>query len=71
LKSHQRVHRGPPAVPEGGRREGGSPSPAGGRAEAKPFQCGGCEKRFRDEGIMLAHQRTHGTHGLRPPPQPG
>ncbi|KAK4825677.1 hypothetical protein QYF61_001500 [Mycteria americana] len=61
LKSHQRVHRGPPAVPEGGRWDGGGPAPAAGRAEAKPYQCGGCEKRFRDEGIMLAHQRTHGT----------
>uniref|UniRef100_A0A663DKW4 Uncharacterized protein n=1 Tax=Aquila chrysaetos chrysaetos TaxID=223781 RepID=A0A663DKW4_AQUCH len=71
LKSHQRVHRGMPAVPEGDWWEVGGPSPAGGRAEAKPFQCGGCEKRFRDEGIMLAHQRTHGTPSLRPPPQPG
>ncbi|XP_059674721.1 zinc finger protein 32-like [Gavia stellata] len=71
LKSHQRVHRDPPAVPEGGQRDWGGPSPAEARAEAKPFQCGGCEKRFRDEGIMLAHQRTHGTPSLRPPPQPG
>ncbi|XP_072711084.1 uncharacterized protein [Ciconia boyciana] len=72
LKSHQRVHRGPPAVPEGGRWDGGGPAAAAaGRAEAKPYQCGGCEKRFRDEGIMLAHQRTHGTPGLQPPPQPG
>uniref|UniRef100_A0A8D0KRT9 Uncharacterized protein n=1 Tax=Strix occidentalis caurina TaxID=311401 RepID=A0A8D0KRT9_STROC len=70
LKSHQRVHRDRPVVLEGDRWEcGGGPSPAGGRAEAKPFQCGGCEKRFRDEGIMLAHQRTHGTLGL-PPLQP-
>ncbi|XP_026699616.1 uncharacterized protein LOC113477503 [Athene cunicularia] len=71
LKSHQRVHRDRPAVPEGDRWEcGGRPPPAGGRVEAKPFQCGGCEKRFRDEGIMLAHQRTHSTPSL-PPLQPG
>ncbi|XP_074753618.1 uncharacterized protein LOC141956714 [Athene noctua] len=71
LKSHQRVHRDRPAVPEGDRWEcGGGPSPAEGRVEAKPFQCGGCEKRFRDEGIMLAHQRTHSTPSL-PPLQPG
>ncbi|GAB0185142.1 zinc finger protein 501 [Grus japonensis] len=31
------------------------------QAEDKPFQRSHCEKRFRDEGIMLAHQRTHGT----------
>ncbi|NXK57191.1 ZO10 protein, partial [Chauna torquata] len=61
LKSHQRVHRGP-RVPEGGRA-----TPPGARPEAKPFQCAGCEKRFRDEGIMLAHQRTHAEQG----PQPG
>ncbi|NWZ28471.1 ZN501 protein, partial [Asarcornis scutulata] len=61
LKSHQRTHRGP-RVPQDGR-----PGPPAAWPEPKPFQCAGCEKRFRDEGIMLAHQRTHAEQG----PQPG
>ncbi|XP_025976998.2 zinc finger protein OZF-like isoform X1 [Dromaius novaehollandiae] len=66
LKSHQRVHRGPRTLGalESRRREDAAVSAQGTRAEAKPFQCAACEKRFRDEGIMLAHQRTHAEQGL-------
>ncbi|XP_075603170.1 uncharacterized protein LOC142600680 [Balearica regulorum gibbericeps] len=70
LKSHQRVHRGPPVVPEGVWCEGRCLTPAENRAEDKPLQCGHWEKRFRDEGIMLAHQCTHSTPSLGPPLQP-
>ncbi|XP_054674415.1 LOW QUALITY PROTEIN: gastrula zinc finger protein XlCGF57.1-like [Grus americana] len=61
LKSHQPVRRGPPAVPEGVWCEGRCLTPAENRAEDKPLQRSHCEKQFRDEGIMLAHQCTHGT----------
>ncbi|XP_065491311.1 gastrula zinc finger protein XlCGF64.1-like isoform X1 [Caloenas nicobarica] len=70
LNSHQRVHRGPWVVRVGGQGERGGPSPAGGQEEAKPFQCGVCEKRFWKERLVLAHQHTHGTPSLQPPPQP-
>ncbi|XP_009669296.2 zinc finger protein 2-like isoform X3 [Struthio camelus] len=65
LKSHQRIHRGLRMLGalETCRREGPVVSPPGTRAEAKPFQCAVCEKRFRDERIMLAHQRTHAEQG--------
>ncbi|XP_064905743.1 gastrula zinc finger protein XlCGF57.1-like isoform X2 [Columba livia] len=71
LKRHLWVHQGPGVVPEAVQQEMGGPSPAGGQAEAKPFQCGVCEKWFWKEKLMLAHQRTHGTPSLQPPPQPG
>ncbi|XP_065491266.1 zinc finger protein 569-like [Caloenas nicobarica] len=70
LKRHQQVHQRLTVVPEGGGQESRGPSPAGGQSEAKPFQCGVCEKRFCKERLMLAHQRTHGTPSLQPPPQP-
>ncbi|XP_065502660.1 zinc finger protein 605-like [Caloenas nicobarica] len=70
LKRHQCVHQGLELVLEGVQQETGVLAPAGGQAEAKPFQCGVCEKRFWKERLMLAHQRTHGTPSLQPPPQP-
>ncbi|EMP40211.1 hypothetical protein UY3_02553 [Chelonia mydas] len=66
LKSHQRVHRGKRPRGEGG--EGLEDGVGFGRqkvqAEEKPYQCAECEKRFRDERIMLAHQRTHTEQAL-------
>ncbi|XP_064905623.1 uncharacterized protein LOC110355741 [Columba livia] len=70
-RRHQQVHKGPGIMPESVQQKREGPSPAGGQAEAKPFQCGVCEKRFWKERLMLAHQRTHGTPSLQPPPQPG
>ncbi|CAM4526230.1 unnamed protein product [Caretta caretta] len=66
LKSHQRVHRG--KRPRGEVGEGLEDEVGFCRqkvqAEEKPYQCAECEKRFRDERIMLAHQRTHTEQAL-------
>ncbi|XP_039378571.1 zinc finger protein 135-like [Mauremys reevesii] len=66
LKSHQRVHRG--KEPRGKGEEGLEDDVGFCRqkvlAEEKPYQCAECEKRFRDERIMLAHQRTHTEQAL-------
>ncbi|XP_053873646.1 zinc finger protein 585B-like [Malaclemys terrapin pileata] len=66
LKSHQRVHRG--KRPRGKGEEGLEDDVGFCRqkvpAEEKPYQCAECEKRFRDERIMLAHQRTHTEQAL-------
>ncbi|XP_074841636.1 uncharacterized protein LOC142008355 [Carettochelys insculpta] len=61
LKSHQRVHRGggPGGEGEQGLGEGLALPSQGGSVAEKLFQCAECEKRFRDERIMRAHQRTH------------
>ncbi|XP_067414452.1 zinc finger protein 84-like [Emydura macquarii macquarii] len=61
LKSHQRVHRGKGPCDEGeeGLEGDGGLCRRKAPAEEKPYQCVECEKRFRDERIMLAHQRTH------------
>ncbi|KAG6921946.1 zinc finger protein 647, partial [Chelydra serpentina] len=66
LKSHQRVHRGkrPRGEGEEGLEDDVGFCPQKVPAEEKPYQCAECEKRFRDERIMLAHQRTHTEQAL-------
>ncbi|CAM5121468.1 unnamed protein product [Natator depressus] len=66
LKSHQRVHRGKRPRGEGGEglEDGVGFCRQKVQAEEKPYQCAECEKRFRDERIMLAHQRTHTEQAL-------
>ncbi|XP_065491180.1 zinc finger protein 436-like [Caloenas nicobarica] len=70
LKTHQRVHWGPREVRVGDQWERVGLSLVEGQEEARPFQCGVCDKRFCKERLVLAHQRTHGTPSLQPPPQP-
>nr|XP_021136557.1 oocyte zinc finger protein XlCOF6-like isoform X5 [Columba livia] len=71
LKRHQQVHQSLGVEPAYVQWEAGYLSAVRRQAEAESFQYGVCEKRFWKERLMLAHQRTHGTPSLQPPPQPG